>query len=243
MSGIKLKPKPKQLIVVFTDGSCSRNGRKGAIGGIGVHFPNGELADVSKIYSRGPCTNQKTELYAILTALRYINQNLSLEKYNVLIKTDSNYSINCVTTWINGWIRNGWVNSKGDPVANREFIEPIHKYVGLYDIEFEHVSAHTNSDDPDSLGNDMADTLATRATQRAIAEVAKAASAKALNRTNTGTRSGSKTRGTANTRGRGQGQARGSARGRAPAKRGGSNARTRTRAAPDPDDIEVELIG
>lgn len=234
MSGIKSKPKPKQLIVVFTDGSCSRNGRKGAIGGIGVHFPNGELADVSKIYSRGPCTNQKTELYAILTALRYINQNLGLEKYNVLIKTDSNYSINCVTVWINGWIRNGWVNSKGDPVANREFIEPIHKYVGLYDIEFEHVSAHTNSDDPDSLGNDMADTLATRATQRAITEAAKEAAIKASQRTNT--RSGSKTRGVAAARGRGRVQA--PARGR-----GGSNTRVRGRVSKDPDDIEVELIG
>lgn len=165
------KMERKQLLVVFTDGSCSMNGRRGAIGGIGIHFPNGELADISKIYSRGPCTNQKTELYAILSALRYINQNLGLDRYNVLIKTDSNYSINCVTTWIRGWIRNGWLNSKGEPVANREYIEAIYRYVQLYDVEFEHVSAHTNSDDPDSIGNEMADTLATRATRKAIEQL------------------------------------------------------------------------
>ncbi|XWV26055.1 ribonuclease H [Tupanvirus soda lake] len=161
----------KKHIVVFTDGSCAGNGRKNAPGGIGIHFPNGELTDVSKIYRNGYCTNQRTELFAILTALRYIKQNLGLSKYKVLIKTDSDYSINCVTKWVYGWIKNGWKTKNNKPVANKEYIEALHKYYENYDITFEHVDAHTGLDDADSIANARADELATKATKKAIKEM------------------------------------------------------------------------
>ena len=87
----------KETIVVFTDGSCSGNGKKFAYGGIGIHFPNEELKDISKVFDTGKVTNQRTELYAVLTTLRYINKNLGLDNYEVVIKTDSMYTIDCVT--------------------------------------------------------------------------------------------------------------------------------------------------
>jgi ribonuclease HI len=158
----------KKTIIVFTDGSCSGNGRHNAVGGIGIHFPNGELNDISKIYKSKLCTNQKTELYAILTALRYIRQNFGLSGYKVIIKTDSKYSIDCITKWVNGWKKNGWLTKNKTPVANREYIELLSKYYDYYDIEFEHVDAHTNGDDDDSIANGRADSLATRATERAL---------------------------------------------------------------------------
>jgi len=161
----------KKYIVVFTDGSCAGNGRQNAHGGIGIHFPNGELTDVSKIYRNGYCTNQKTELFAILTALRYIKQNIGLSKYKVLIKTDSDYSINCVTKWVYGWIKNGWKTQNNKPVANKEYIEAIYKYYENYDITFEHVDAHTGLDDADSIANARADELATKATKKALREM------------------------------------------------------------------------
>lgn len=158
---------PKKDLIIFTDGSCSGNGSSDAIGGIGIHFPNKELKDVSKIFKLGTCTNQRTELYAILTAIRYVKKKLGLRKYEILIKTDSDYSINCITKWVNGWIKNGWKTQKGTDVANREFIEPIYNYCTKYDITFEHVDAHTGLDDDDSIANDKADKLATRATAKA----------------------------------------------------------------------------
>ena len=164
-----IKPK-KKTIVVYTDGSCSGNGRSNAVGGIGIHFPNGELKDVSKIYNLGLCTNQKTELYAILTALRYIKQNFGLSGYKVYIKTDSEYSINCITKWVYGWIKNGWLTKNNTPVVNKELIEIINKYYETYHIELIHVAAHTNGDDEDSVANAVADRLATRATDRAQLE-------------------------------------------------------------------------
>lgn len=170
-------------IIVYTDGSCSMNGKIGAIGGIGIHFPDRELKDVSKIYV-GHCTNQRTELYAILQALKYINVKLRLSKYCVFIKTDSMYCINCITKWTKGWINNGWITKDGKPVANKELIENIYKYYSRYKIILEHVSAHTNGDDVDSIGNEIADALATRATKKAYINI-KATDVKLIDKNKT----------------------------------------------------------
>uniref|UniRef100_A0A6C0C9N9 ribonuclease H n=1 Tax=viral metagenome TaxID=1070528 RepID=A0A6C0C9N9_9ZZZZ len=158
----------KENLVVFTDGSCSRNGKVGAIGGIGIHFPDQELPDVSKIFNKGKCTNQRTELYAIYSALRYINSRLGLSKYNVYVKTDSKYSIDCVTNWADNWVNNGWLTKKGEPVLNREFIEEIYRYYNKYSIFMEHVDGHSDLDDYNAIGNNEADRLATSATKKAI---------------------------------------------------------------------------
>lgn len=158
----------KKTILVYTDGSCVNNGKKNAVGGIGIYFPNKELTDISRIYDIGVCTNHKAELYAILITLKYIKKNIGLSKYKILIKTDSEYSINCLTKWINGWINKGWKTVNGTRVVNRELIEPIHQYCKKYDIDFEHVLAHTNGTDFDSLANDKADRLAKKATQKAL---------------------------------------------------------------------------
>lgn len=167
------KTNKKKELIVFTDGSCASNGSKNAPGGIGIHFPNGELSDISKVFHLDYCTNQRTELYAILTSLRYINQQLGLSKYKVVIKTDSQYSIDCITKWVYGWIKNGWKTKNNKPVANKEMIETIHKYYEKFNIEFIHVDAHTGLDDEDSIANARADELATRATKKAIMEMKK----------------------------------------------------------------------
>lgn len=158
----------KETIIVYTDGSCSGNGKNEAVGGIGIHFPNGELKDISKIFTEGYCTNQRTELYAILTAIRYIKKKLGLRQYQVIIKTDSQYSIDCVTKWIYGWIKNDWKTKSGTNVANKELIQLINQYYEAYDIVLEHVDAHTQGTDTDSIANDQADKLAQKATKKAL---------------------------------------------------------------------------
>jgi ribonuclease HI len=163
--------KNRKQLVVYTDGSCVGNGRLGSVGGIGIYFPNSELKNISKIFRLGCCTNQRAELYAILTAIRYVNKHLGLANYQLHIKTDSEYSINSITKWIYGWIRNGWKKRDNTPVMNRELIEKINRYYEKYDITFSHVEAHTNMQDEDSIGNAHADKLARMATKRAQMEL------------------------------------------------------------------------
>lgn len=156
----------KKTVTVYVDGSCFNNGKGGSFGGMGIYFPNHELAHISKVYRKDTCTNNKTELYAILTAIRYVNKHIGLKKCKLHIKSDSDYSIKSVTVWIKGWLKNKWQNSKGEPVANKDLISKIHSYVSVYNITFEHVEAHTGRKDIDSICNDKADKLAKAAANR-----------------------------------------------------------------------------
>jgi len=159
-----------ETIIVFTDGACSNNGYLNAKAGIGIHFPNGELPDLNRVVKKNP-TNQRAELYAILVALYYIDKKLGLADKKIIIKSDSQYSINCVTKWVNGWKKNGWLKKDGAKVKNKEIISRIDHYLQNYDVEFEHVKAHTSGTDPDSVGNRMADKLAVSAHNKTANEI------------------------------------------------------------------------
>jgi len=151
----------KDDLIIFTDGACSGNGKAYAKGGYGVYFPYNEYPDVSEPFLIKPITNQRAELYAILTALKMIEHDT--DKYeNIKIYSDSQYSINCLTNWINNWKKNNWMTSNGKPVMNREFIIPASEIIDKSgNIIFEHIRSHTKKDDFFSIGNAMVDQLAT----------------------------------------------------------------------------------
>lgn len=138
-------------IVVYTDGACSKNGFEGATAGVGVFFGDNDSRNISEKL-KGKQTNQRAELTAPLCALKRIDP-----KNDVLIITDSMYTINCVTNWSKNWIKNGWKTSKGVNVENqdliKELLDAIKKRKGA--VAWKHVRGHTNNH-----GNDQADKLA-----------------------------------------------------------------------------------
>lgn len=78
----------------------------------------------------------------------------------VVIYTDSKYSINCLTDWFHKWETNGWKSSSGKTVDNKDLIEPIIARIREREIckaktRFTWVKGHAN--DP---GNVAADALA-----------------------------------------------------------------------------------
>jgi ribonuclease HI len=100
-------------------------------------------------------TNQRAELTAVLRALETVPQ-----KQNIHIVSDSNYSINCVTSWYKNWKRNGWKTSTGGPVINQDLVKAIRKLIDDRDAkgaktDFEWIKGHSN--DP---GNEAVDILA-----------------------------------------------------------------------------------
>jgi ribonuclease HI len=44
-------------------------------------------------------------------------------RLNALIVSDSQYVVGCMTTWIDKYRRNDWVNPAGREVANRDLLE------------------------------------------------------------------------------------------------------------------------
>lgn len=128
--------------VVYTDGSCS-NG----VGGYAWITTN----NVQGSGKLCPATNQRSELYAIMDALR-------CHQGDIDIYTDSAYCIGCLTIWAPRWQQNGWKNSKNQPVANREIIEKCLKLAYNRKIRFFHVKAHSGN-----MYNELVDSLANRA--------------------------------------------------------------------------------
>jgi ribonuclease HI len=178
------KVNENDTVYVFTDGACSKNGRKNSSAGIGVFFNafdsrnvSEELTDSVKRFFKNDevsskPTNNKAELMAILRAL-YILQDELENKKLVKVYTDSMYSIRCLTTWYKNWEKNGWVNAKGKSVLNKEIIQTILKFMRKFEnqISFAYVKAHTSPKITQAseeeyvkwFGNNNADLLARQA--------------------------------------------------------------------------------
>lgn len=131
-------------VTVYTDGSCIDG--VGGYGFVVTHHEDG-IPYCGKV-PLNPCTNQIAELYAIYMTLQYI-------KENVTIYTDSKYSIGCLTVWCHKWQINGWKNSKGEEVKNKDLIQSILKVIPGRQVTFRHVRAHRGD-----FFNEWADRLA-----------------------------------------------------------------------------------
>lgn len=148
-------------LFIFTDGSCDKNGRKNAKAGVGVYFPHKQFTNVSeKLIVKDNATNQKAELMAIRIALQIISPYWT-HYDNIYLITDSKYSIDCITNWIHGWMKNGWINKKKKKVKNRELIEDSYNMLTkMNNITFAHINSHTGRKGFFYEGNDKADKLA-----------------------------------------------------------------------------------
>lgn len=126
-------------VEIYTDGACSGNGTKNAPGGWGYYMRamtsrGGTKKIVGEKTDKGNklgTTNNEMELTAVLEALRALKPD-SAGKCNVHIYTDSKYVIGCLEEWLANWKRNGWRNSSGDPVLNKQLIQEIDTLCNLY---------------------------------------------------------------------------------------------------------------
>lgn len=147
---------------VFTDGSCTSNGQKGAKGGYAAWFPeNRDWSSAARLPEGGPQTNQRAELSGINLAVNTLIAK-GCQDEDVVIYTDSDYSINCLTKWITGWKNRGWKTAEGKDVLHQDLIKGISENLSKFKSHrFQHVRAHTGGSDDLSINNDMVDRMAT----------------------------------------------------------------------------------
>jgi ribonuclease HI len=143
-------------IVVYTDGSCLGNPGPG---GWAWAIPDG-------LYSSGGeprTTNQRMEITAVLQALRSIGD--ANDPPVLTVVSDSTYVVRCFNDrWWEGWLRRGWRNAQGKPVANRDLWEPLlHEALESgRQIAFRWVKGHSGD-----RWNDFVDDLAVAAAMQA----------------------------------------------------------------------------
>ena len=134
-------------VTVYTDGACRGN-----------PGPGGWAWAIPGVRGRAGChphtTNQRMEVQAALDAMEAVEGPIQ-------IVSDSTYVVNCANNkWYVGWLRKGWKNKAGQPVANRDLWEP---FIALLTSEpgrvvFRWVKGHAS--DPH---NNRVDQLAVRA--------------------------------------------------------------------------------
>lgn len=153
-------PKLKGSLIVYTDGACSSNGRKGARAGYGVYFGEGSAHNVAERLP-GRATNQRAEMTAVLVAMRvsYETQQVSAKR-GLSIYTDSSYTLKGVQSWVAGWKRKGWKTADGKDVKNRDIWVQLDAWKAKYErnrIGFELIWVKGHANIP---GNEAADRLA-----------------------------------------------------------------------------------
>ena len=142
---------------VYTDGACSNNGRENASAGIGIFFGRDDTRNVSKKIA-GKQTNNAAELSAIIATYSIIEKDIENGK-KIVIVSDSEYAIKCVSTYGEKCDKKGWQVD----IPNKELVKNAYAmYKDKPNIHFMHIKAHTTKTDIHSLGNDNADKLANR---------------------------------------------------------------------------------
>ncbi len=146
---------------VFTDGACSYNGRRDAKAGYAVWFPDAkDLSESARVPADQAQTNQRAELSAIHRAVVILDSK-GYHDEDIKIYTDSQYSIDCLTKWISGWVSKGWKTAAGGDVLHKDLIQATSALLPKFKSHrFIHVRAHTGNEDDLSKNNDVVDRMA-----------------------------------------------------------------------------------
>lgn len=130
------------ILRMYTDGACRNNQGDENIGGWGTVL---EFGTNMKELHGGEIntTNNRMELTAVIEGFRALKRDgLEIE-----IFSDSSYVMNCFREkWYIGWEKNGWKNSKKQPVENRELWEELLEFTRKHNCRFYRVKGHVNLD-------------------------------------------------------------------------------------------------
>lgn len=124
-------------VTIYTDGACSKNPGPGGWGAVlmyGEHQK--EISGFTPL-----TTNQRMELTAAIEACKSLKEPCQVKLYS-----DSAYLINAFNQrWLVNWQRNGWKNSKKEPVENQDLWKELLALAEKHQITWIKVKGHANN--------------------------------------------------------------------------------------------------
>lgn len=135
-----------KTVKIYTDGACSSNQTEENIGGWGAILTFGE--NRKELFDgEVNTTNNRMEMKALIFALKALKK----EGLEVQVFSDSAYLVNCFEKkWYVNWQKNGWKNSKKQPVENKDLWEMLLEEVNKHTIEFFKIKGHLLLDKPNA---------------------------------------------------------------------------------------------
>lgn len=140
-------------VEIYTDGACKGNPGPG---GWGVLL---RYRGVEKTLRGGEAhtTNNRMELTAAIKGLEALTRPCVINLY-----TDSQYLRQGMMEWLSGWKKNGWRNSKKEPVKNADLWMLLDDLASRHQIIWHWVkghSGHTENELVDALANQAIEEL------------------------------------------------------------------------------------
>lgn len=158
------------MIKIYTDGSCKGNGKENAVGAWGFVILDNDSIIIEHCDTEFYTTNNRMEMNAIIKAIKSLEEYSSY--YNeinlpVEIYTDSAYVHNCIKQkWYEKWENNNWINSKKEPVKNKDLWEELIPYFKNKDFIFYKVKGHSKDENEHEKWNNYVDELVQSAAQK-----------------------------------------------------------------------------
>jgi Ribonuclease HI len=125
-------------VTIYTDGACSGNPGPGGWGAILLY------GNHRKELSGGEAmtTNNRMELLSAIRALQALK-----EPCKVHLHSDSAYLVNGFKMkWVENWQRNGWVNSRKQPVENQDLWKKLLSEMERHEVVFHKVKGHADNE-------------------------------------------------------------------------------------------------
>ncbi|WP_347877294.1 ribonuclease HI [Halanaerobium saccharolyticum] len=143
-----------QEFKVYTDGACLGNPGPGGYAAVILDPDSQKLKTVSG--SEKDSTNNRMELKAVIEALKIIPKNTKIELYS-----DSSYVLNGLSSWIEGWKRNGWKTASKNAVANQDLWQELDQLSSDFELSYQKVKGHSGDQ-----FNDEVDLLAKKEAEK-----------------------------------------------------------------------------
>ena len=133
---------------LWTDGSASPNPGPG--GWVVLEVDDNEAHPVA-LGREADTTNIRMEGTALGAAMRYAGEE------GCEIYTDSEFWINALTKWAEGWQKNGWTKKSG-PIKNLEMVQELYELYSKHPVKLNWVRGHVGTE-----FNELADEWANKA--------------------------------------------------------------------------------
>jgi ribonuclease HI len=143
-----------QEFKVYTDGACLGNPGPGGYAAVILSSDFQKLKTVKG--SEKDSTNNRMELRAVIEALKIIPKDTKIELFS-----DSSYVLNGLSSWVEGWKKNGWKTASKNAVANQDLWQELDSLTDDFKLSYQKVKGHSGDH-----FNEEVDTLAKKEAEK-----------------------------------------------------------------------------
>ncbi|MBN8598876.1 MAG: ribonuclease HI [Planctomycetes bacterium] len=146
----------KPHVELYTDGACSGNPGPGGWAFVLKHPATGK--ELENAGAEPDTTNNRMELMAVIRGLEALKAPSIVELFS-----DSQYVLNGLKEWMEGWKKKGWRTASKQPVKNIDLWQELDALKSRHELRFHWIRGHNEHPE-----NERCDQLAVAAREALV---------------------------------------------------------------------------